>query len=453
MLCFRFCRPRALHPPTHSQAVWPHRLDPLPDPQKCRERAAAGPVPSKPFGWNRGEDSTDDELLRDEIDAFHVADRTVSDSDYRRKKEVEAEEILNVEGDEEESSDDDSDAEGFDSDADDDGISANQWGRERKGLYGADYVDEDYGRMEEKELEDAQIEEEDAVDRQKKLDAIIQGIVLPESDDDEEQILEEQEELAQDEFSLGNVTRNNRKLKRLMETLAQKMEIFKAAVEPLLPVAKRLPEGSPLKEEFMNCYEIYTTYLMNVVFYLKLKSGSFAEKKVSDEEIDAHPVLDTVKLFKIKVDEVDKYLGENSDEINEIVKAEQAGSEQFGKICELERAKAEKMKVDRTGKKKKKSKVAVLKGANEQEEEMAEHELGAAGDGKRKATDAIVANKTKAVKQKKGRIAKTRNRARVKAIEKRVKSQIAPIRREIDKYSGEAKGIRISTIKSTKLIA
>ena len=358
-----------------------------------------------------------------------------------------------MEGDEEESSDDDSDAEGFDSDADDDGISANQWGRERKGLYGADYVDEDYGRMEEKELEDAQIEEEDAVDRQKKLDAIIQGIVLPESDDDEEQILEEQEELAQDEFSLGNVTRNNRKLKRLMETLAQKMEIFKAAVEPLLPVAKRLPEGSPLKEEFMNCYEIYTTYLMNVVFYLKLKSGSFAEKKVSDEEIDAHPVLDTVKLFKIKVDEVDKYLGENSDEINEIVKAEQAGSEQFGKICELERAKAEKMKVDRTGKKKKKSKVAVLKGANEQEEEMAEHELGAAGDGKRKATDAIVANKTKAVKQKKGRIAKTRNRARVKAIEKRVKSQIAPIRREIDKYSGEAKGIRISTIKSTKLIA
>ena len=38
---------------------------------------------------------------------------------------------------------------------------------------------------------------------------------------------------------------------------------------------------------------------MNVVFYLKLKSDSFAEKKVADEEIDAHPVLDTVKLFKI----------------------------------------------------------------------------------------------------------------------------------------------------------
>jgi len=54
-------------------------------------------------------------------------------------------------------------------------------------------------------------------------------------------------------------------------------------------------------------------------------------------------------LFQ-KVDEVDKYLGENSDEINEIVKAEQAGSEQFGKICELERAKAEKMKVDRVRK-------------------------------------------------------------------------------------------------------
>ena len=54
------------------------------------------------------------------------------------------------------------------------------------------YVDEDYGGMDEKELDDAQIEEEDAVDRQKKLDAMIQGIVLPESDDDEEQILEEQ---------------------------------------------------------------------------------------------------------------------------------------------------------------------------------------------------------------------------------------------------------------------
>lgn len=51
-----------------------------------------------------------------------------------------------------------------------------------------------------------------------------------------------------------------------------------------------------------------------------------------------------------KVDEVDKYLGENSDEINEIVKAEQAGSEQFGKICELERAKAERMKIDRVRK-------------------------------------------------------------------------------------------------------
>lgn len=56
--------------------------------------------------------------------------------------------------------------------------SANKWGKGRSSFYSTSYVDEDWGGMNEAEAELAELEEEDAITRQKKLDAALSHVPL-----------------------------------------------------------------------------------------------------------------------------------------------------------------------------------------------------------------------------------------------------------------------------------
>lgn len=51
--------------------------------------------------------------------------------------------------------------------------SADKWGSGRRSFYNTSYVDEDWGGMNEREAELAELEEEDAIARQKQLDAAL----------------------------------------------------------------------------------------------------------------------------------------------------------------------------------------------------------------------------------------------------------------------------------------
>ncbi|KAK6061505.1 Sas10 protein [Cooperia oncophora] len=77
-------------------------------------------------------------------------------------------------------------------------------------------------------------------------------------------------------------------------------------------------------------------------------------------------------------------------------------------------------------------------------------------DDRRKADKRIEKNSaldSKRRKKKEARIAKTKNRKRYKEAVKKVHSQVGTLRKELEKYTGESRGIRVSTVRSTKLIA
>lgn len=52
--------------------------------------------------------------------------------------------------------------------------STEEWGANRKNYYSTSYVDDDWGGMNENEIEVAELEEQDAIMRQKKMDTALQ---------------------------------------------------------------------------------------------------------------------------------------------------------------------------------------------------------------------------------------------------------------------------------------
>lgn len=76
-------------------------------------------------------------------------------------------------------------------------ITDNKWGKKRKDFYGTGFVDKDWGGMREEEVEDAQLEEEDALTRQKQIDKSTAAIADIFDDDEEEEDGKETVEVSQ----------------------------------------------------------------------------------------------------------------------------------------------------------------------------------------------------------------------------------------------------------------
>ncbi|KAJ1373982.1 hypothetical protein KIN20_036560 [Parelaphostrongylus tenuis] len=194
-------------------------------------------------------------------------------------KVKQAEEVLNVEGyssDEDGSSDSD-----FDDDSDDEpeGVVGNEWGRKRKDFYGTEYVDEDWGGMRDEEADDAELEEEDATSRQIALDkAAARAADLFEKMDETDSFQTIAKETAL-EWKLSSVKKLNKRTVEIIEEYNRRKDLMNVVVEPLVPVIKQLPPTSNVRKQLMLVFDVYTTYIMNMTFFLRLKADSLARKK------------------------------------------------------------------------------------------------------------------------------------------------------------------------------
>uniref|UniRef100_A0A1I7UBQ6 Sas10 domain-containing protein n=1 Tax=Caenorhabditis tropicalis TaxID=1561998 RepID=A0A1I7UBQ6_9PELO len=391
----------------------------------------------------------DNEDMIDEINTFHNKDRQIEKGALRKKKVFNRpEEVLNVEADASDSSEDD----GSDFDDDDiNDITDNKWGKKRKDFYGTGFVDKDWGGMREEEMEDAQLEEEDALTRQKQIDK--STAVIADLFDDEEEDQEEKEETVEVdtalEFNEENAIKKNKKVIKLMAQFEARKRIFDLVVKPLENVIKQIPKCA-LRSQLVYVSQTYASYLMNTMFMLNLRAKQFSNDKLEDPLIDIHPVVEALKRLERKIVECEDFLHTNSDHLDELKKwAESAPDKMEDLISKVADVQLSKKTFD-----------AIMNNnhnGNSSSEIVSTHPSFTPmdADEKRKASDKISKNREYAERRgkKKAKTSKTKNRRKVHAIEKRVKSQIGNVRREMQKYSGETSGIRASTIKSTKLIA
>ncbi|UMM17638.1 hypothetical protein L5515_014085 [Caenorhabditis briggsae] len=362
----------------------------------------------------------DNEDLIDEINTFHNKDRKVEKNALHRKKVfTRPQEVLNVEAEASDSSEDD----GSDFDDDDvNDITDNKWGKERKDFYGTGFVDKDWGGMREEEMEDAQLEEEDALSRQKLIDKSTAAIADLFDDDEEDE--GEQEETVEVEtvleFNEENAQRKNKKVVKLLQQFEARKRIFQLVVKPLENVIKQIPKCA-LRSQLVYVAQTYASYLMNTAFMLNLRAEQFAKEKLEDPLVDIHPVTEALKRLEKKIVECEDFLHTNSDHLDELKKWAASEPENMEELI----AKVGDVQLT------KKTFGAVM---NENRIDAVSTDVASThpsftpmdADEKRKANDKISKNREYAERRgkKKAKTSKTKNRRKVHAIEKRVKSQI-----------------------------
>ncbi|KJH43342.1 Sas10 protein [Dictyocaulus viviparus] len=265
--------------------------------------------------------------------------------------------------------------------------------------------------MRDEELNEAELEEDDAVGRQAALD--------------------KSAAIAVDMLDVCAI--NAPQSKNLMRVL----------VAPLLPAIEKLPEKSVFRKQLMLVFDIYVTYIMNMLFFLRLKADSLAKKNAVDKVLDSHPVLGKIEKFAEMIRIADAFVDKNSAALKKLNKKVSLGESidalivepQVSRPCQQVKSENHEISIE------------------EDQPKTSDH---LSIEDRRKASKKIEKNTIvpfRRRKKKDPRIAKTKNRKRYKEAVKKVHSQIGTIRKEIQKYTGESRGIRISTVKSTKLIA
>ncbi|KAI1726082.1 something about silencing protein 10 [Ditylenchus destructor] len=120
------------------------------------------------------EQASDD--IYDEIDHFHMERDSILLAGTKKRPKSRTKEILSVRVDESEDDDFDQiyDEEASQMNNDEEGaapVNVNQWGKKRANYYGTSYVDKDFGGVHDSDEEEMlELEEEDAIARQRKLD-------------------------------------------------------------------------------------------------------------------------------------------------------------------------------------------------------------------------------------------------------------------------------------------
>ncbi|CAI4232968.1 unnamed protein product [Auanema sp. JU1783] len=387
---------------------------------------------------------SDNEELQDEIQKFHNDRTAIDPSVYRRTKKKEVREVLNVEGD--------TSGEDYDGPADDDDfgeeVQVNKWGEKRRQYYGTGFVDDDYGGMREEEIEEAELEEDDAVERQKYFDKIAASVADIMGDDGEDDNQKEEKsrvELA-DSWTLKSAKKCNKNYKTLLTEYSQRAELMSVIVQPLAKIVQKLPPDSVLAKQITLSVEVYANYIMTMLLVLKQKSNSFALKKLNDDSTDSHPALGKLTKLKTMISEVDSFLEQNSEALQKLQTANSA--EDVTKLLT-------DLKVHVPVKKQKKVQLSSVEGEIAPDGEVGEdgEELDENGE-KRPALKFIAKNSDQIKRRKKkNKIAKTANRRRFHKITGKVRSQVGVIRKETSKYQGEARGIKKGLVRSTKLVA
>ncbi|VBB26353.1 unnamed protein product [Acanthocheilonema viteae] len=394
----------------------------------------------------------DSDEIYDEIDRHHMSlDMPESDKvDTTIRRQVE---ILNVEGDSSNVDDDYDNEEERNSfsDSDNDDLnnvenflpSADRWGSSRRSFYNTSYVDGDWGGMNETEAELAELEEEDAIARQKKLDATLGFLPM------QFQAEIHEEEAAHDLSEPPDI--DSMTTEKQYEYFL-KRTYFLSDVLPLLDLAhsvKHLRPGLVLEKQLLLVVNVFSRYLSNLLFAIHIKIAGNSAQQVP-QFID-HPVLQALSILRKKVFVVTRFLEKHGGILGKI--RNNIKSRDFENMLDVLPT------IEFAWKRK------ISKGSEENEQLLIEkverdskiqvvNNKVEEGIMKRSINNQIEKNKGLQNKRKKGtQHSRIKKRKQFKKALIKKHSQKPGVRKELIPYGGETRGIRASTVKSVKLKA
>ncbi|VDM09202.1 unnamed protein product [Wuchereria bancrofti] len=388
----------------------------------------------------------DSDEIYDEIDRHHMS-LDISDNERRDPVTRKRVEVLNVEGDSSNDDDNEEDSNSF-SDTDEDDVSnvekflpsADKWGSGRRSFYNTSYVDEDWGGMNETEAELAELEEEDAIARQKKLDAALGLLPMQFQDELQEQETTHDLDELSDSKSMTAEQRYEYFLKRAY---------FLTDVLPLLDLAhslKHVRPGLVLEKQLLLAVNVFSRYLTNLLFafHIKIVGNSCQEAP----KFIGHPVLQALLTFQKEVFAVMHFLEKHSAILQKI--RNNLKSRNFENMLDTFPT-VEFVQKSRILKKNEQLRI---------EDERMDREVRIGNDEikegtvKRSITNQIEKNRGLQNKRKKGtHHSRVKKRKQFKKALTKKHSQKADARRELTPYGGEIRGIRASTVRSVKLKA
>ncbi|KAK5968483.1 hypothetical protein GCK32_019599 [Trichostrongylus colubriformis] len=120
--------------------------------------------------------------------------------------------------------------------------------------------------MRNEELEDAELEEEDAAGRQAALDkAASLTADLFEEEKEHADAPQTMVKEAAMEWKFATVKKLNRRTSEIIGEYSRRKDLMKVVVEPLLPVMELLPRTSNIRKQLLLVFDVYSRYVKRLL--------------------------------------------------------------------------------------------------------------------------------------------------------------------------------------------
>ncbi|XP_031827034.1 UTP3 small subunit processome component Sas10 [Nomia melanderi] len=375
------------------------------------------------------------------------------------------------------------------------------WGKKKKAYYSTDYVDPDYATTSQKDLADAEMEEEEAKNIQKRLaeqldDADFGLDFIQTTKAKNEEIQENAEQFVKTDLSKLSKRQKQAIMEKespefiaLVNDYKDRMTEVRDVLAPFLKLAKsNILNNCPAVSFVKTKYDVLLNYCINISFYLMLKAKRLP--------VTSHPVIKRLAQYSQLLNQLESGQENLIQEIKEILKAKEQGKPLYN-VSDGSKISIDKKKISNHFKEKldhlkKPTKVEVRnKRLLESEYEMESKEfldeeehsddnvsinkvedtennasiedekeiegtnmdgLLMESEGKRGITYQIAKNKGLTPHRRKDqRNPRVKHRNKYRKAKIRRKGAVREVRKEITRYAGEISGIKASVKKSIKL--
>ncbi|XP_043249945.1 something about silencing protein 10 isoform X1 [Colletes gigas] len=367
------------------------------------------------------------------------------------------------------------------------------WGKNKRAYYSTDYVDPDYSTVSQKDLAEAEIEEEEAKSIQKRLaeqlDDVDFGLDFIEpQEDNKEKIYEKTEQFVKTDLSKLSkrqkqalMQRENPEFMALVNDFKDRMIEARDVLAPFLKLVKNgIIPNCPAIAFVKTKYHLLLNYCINISFYLMLKAKR--------SPVNSHPVIKRLAQYRQLLNQLESGQGNLIQEIQELLKAKRQGKPLYN-ILDGSNVNSNGKKITSSLKEKlnhlrKPAREAINnqstkpESVSEAESNIEDNEFSVeedlkndisidkdqeegdinTGDSitesseKRAITYQIAKNKGLTPHRKKEqRNPRVKHRNKYRKAKIRRKGAIREVRKEITRYTGEISGIKASVKKSIKL--
>ncbi|XP_034186736.1 UTP3 small subunit processome component Sas10 [Osmia lignaria lignaria] len=386
-----------------------------------------------------------------------------------------------------------SDIEGLDNDFDLPNEKA--WGKKKKAYYSTDYVDADFASITQKDLAEAELEEQEARNIQKRLaeqldDADFGLDFIQSKKSDEQESHEDTKQLVKSDFSKLSKRQKQALMQKespefvaLVNDFKDRMGEVRDTLTPFMRlVNKDILPSCPAVSFIKTKYHLLLNYCINISFYLMLKAKRLP--------VNSHPVIKRLAQYRQLLNQLESGQGNLMQEVQEILKAQKQGKPLYnifngaeinGNEQKTNNSSKEKSKYPKKSAKKIKSssvpefeseaeaepefeieeKESVSEENLENDEDMAEENqvkdikiIDTVIDSQKKRAITYQIAKNKGLtphRKKEQRNPRVKHRNKYRKAKIRRKGAVREVRKEVTRYAGEISGIKASVKKSIKL--